>query len=69
MPRKTSPPRQTTSLLPRLKLEDVGFYVGLTGLVAFAVLEWPIAAVIGAGHYLARHTGAQKGLGEALEEA
>ena len=47
------------------------YYLGLVALVAFDVLDWPLALVIGVGHLLAdnSHHAAIKELGEALEEA
>jgi len=49
--------------------EDIAFLGGVAVLVAFGVIEWPIAVVLGAGHTLAtiRHRKLLHAFGEALE--
>jgi hypothetical protein len=47
------------------------FYVGLGTLAAVEVIEWPVAVVVGLGHYLAARSRSTAGkeLGEATESA
>lgn len=47
------------------------FYVGLGALAALEVVEWPVAVVVGVGHYLATRSRSTAGkeLGEAAESA
>ncbi|MEV5710339.1 hypothetical protein [Actinoallomurus sp. NPDC052274] len=51
--------------------EKLIYYAGLGLLAAFEVVEWPVALVIGAGHWLAdqQHRRVLHALGEAMEEA
>ncbi len=51
--------------------ESVAYYAVLGGLVAVEVIEWPIAVLFFAGHFLARQHRfrALAGAAEALEEA
>ncbi|WAL63869.1 hypothetical protein ORV05_23100 [Amycolatopsis cynarae] len=50
--------------------DRLAYFAGLGLLAAFGVVEWPVAAVIGAGHLLSdQHwSRAMAGIGEALEE-
>jgi hypothetical protein len=47
------------------------FYVGLGALAAVELIEWPVAVVVGVGHYLATRSRSTAGkeLGEAAESA
>jgi hypothetical protein len=58
----------TVALPPPDQLAYLG---GITALVAVGILEWPIAALIGAGHLLAstRNNKILADFGEALEQA
>ncbi|GGL00572.1 hypothetical protein Sme01_40530 [Sphaerisporangium melleum] len=49
--------------------DRVAFYVALSLLAAFEVIEWPLALVIGAGHFLAAQdfSKALRGVGQAAE--
>jgi hypothetical protein len=51
--------------------EQVAFIGGVVALAVIGVLEWPVAALLGAGHALATHSHAKmvRAFGEALEEA
>lgn len=51
--------------------EQLAYFAGITALVAFELIEWPVAVVIAAGHVLAdqRRSKTLHALGEALEEA
>lgn len=51
--------------------EQLAYYGGLALLAAFELIDWPVAAVIAAGHLLAsnHHNQLLEELGEALEEA
>jgi hypothetical protein len=51
--------------------DAIAFAAGLGVLAALGVIEWPVAALIGAGHYLSRsHQSAiLRDFGAALEEA
>jgi hypothetical protein len=51
--------------------DRVAYYAGMGVLAAIGVIEWPLAAVISAGHALAdQHMFASvRGLGEAVEAA
>ena len=51
--------------------ERATFYAGLGALAAFELIEWPVAVVVGLGHYLATRSrsAAEKELGEAAESA
>lgn len=52
-------------------LDSLAWMAGLAALAAFDILEWPVAAAIGAGHLLAhqQHLRLLKDFGEALEGA
>jgi hypothetical protein len=47
------------------------FYVGLGALAAVELIEWPVAMVVGVGHYLATRSRSTAGkeLGQAAESA
>lgn len=51
--------------------DQLAYLGGITTLVAVGILEWPIAALLGAGHLLAatRNSKILADFGEALEEA
>ena len=51
--------------------EQVAFIGGVVVLAVIGVLEWPVAALLGAGHALATRSHAKmvRAFGEALEEA
>ncbi|MCE3551356.1 hypothetical protein LWC33_07810 [Pseudonocardia sp. RS11V-5] len=51
--------------------DSLAWFGGLATLAALGILEWPVAAAIGAGHLLSRqrHLRFLKDFGEALEEA
>jgi hypothetical protein len=51
--------------------EQVVFIGGVTVLAFIGLLEWPVAALLGLGHWLAtsRHNKTVRAFGEALEEA
>lgn len=53
-----------------LPIEHLAFYVGLGALAAAEIIEWPVAVMMSAGHFLIglTHRPALKALGEALEE-
>ncbi len=50
--------------------EQLAYYGGLAALAAFELIDWPVAAVIAAGHLLAanHHNRLLEDLGEAMEE-
>lgn len=50
--------------------EQLAYYGGLALLAAFELIDWPVAAVIAAGHLLAsnHHNHLLEELGEAMEE-
>ncbi|CAM4150797.1 hypothetical protein MB901379_00627 [Mycobacterium basiliense] len=61
-------------MLGRLEVprpEQLAYFGGLAALAAFELIDWPIAAVIAAGHLLANnhHNRLLEELGEAMEEA
>lgn len=51
--------------------DRVTFYVGLGALAAVELIEWPVAVVVGVGHFLATRSRSTAGkeLGEAGESA
>jgi len=51
--------------------DQLAYLGGVTALVALGLLEWPVAALLGAGHLLAadRNNKILADFGEALEEA
>lgn len=51
--------------------ERLAFYGGIAALVAFGILDWPVAVVLGVGHLLAEdhHHKVLCEFGEALAEA
>lgn len=51
--------------------EQVAYFGVLAALAAFEIVEWPIAAVVAAGHVLAenQHSRVAREFGEALENA
>lgn len=86
-PKSSVPPRRSDGHSPgahraRLELPVLGtidlpprdllvYLGGLTALSVIGIIEWPITAVIGAGHLLAaeRNNRALHELGEAMEQA
>jgi hypothetical protein len=50
--------------------EQLAYFGGLAALAAFELIDWPVAAVIAAGHILANnhHNRVLEELGEAMEE-
>jgi hypothetical protein len=52
-------------------LDSLALYGGLAALAAIGLMEWPVAAAIGAGHLLVQqqHFRLLHDFGEALEEA
>ena len=65
----TLPVIDTTVTLP--PPDRATFYAGLGALAALELLEWPVAIVVGLGHYLATRSRSTAGkeLGEAAESA
>ncbi|BBZ09848.1 MULTISPECIES: hypothetical protein [Mycobacterium] len=57
--------------VPVPELDQLAYYGGVAALAALELIEWPIAAIVAAGHVLAhnRHNKALAELGEALEQA
>jgi hypothetical protein len=51
--------------------DQAGFYAGLGALAAVGLIDWPVAAAVGAGHWLVRRSqsGTLRAFGEALDEA
>jgi hypothetical protein len=51
--------------------EQVAFYAALGVLAAVEIVEWPVAAVLAAGHFLVQnqHNAVEREIGQALEEA
>jgi hypothetical protein len=51
--------------------EQLAYYGGLIALAAFELIDWPVAVVIAAGHFLANnhHNRMLEELGEAMEDA
>jgi hypothetical protein len=51
--------------------EQLAYFGGLAALAAFELIDWPVAVVIAAGHFLAanHHNKLLEELGEAMEEA
>lgn len=51
--------------------DRLAYFAGLGLLAALGVVEWPVAAVIGAGHLLSDQHWSQvaAGIGQAMEEA
>jgi hypothetical protein len=51
--------------------EQLAYFGGLAALAALELIDWPVALVIGAGHFLAanHHNRLLEELGEAMEEA
>lgn len=52
-------------------MDELAFYVGIAALAALEIIEWPVGLVVGAGHFLIKHSRSRAihELGEALEEA
>lgn len=52
-------------------LDRIAYYAGIATLGAIGLIDWPIVAVIGAGHWLSAHSHdkALQQIGEALESA
>ena len=50
--------------------EQLAYFGGLAALAAFELIDWPVAVVIAAGHFLAasHHNKILEELGEAMEE-
>lgn len=57
--------------VPLPRPEQLAFYGALGVLAAVEIIEWPVALVLGAGHFLVQedHNRVVKEIGEALEEA
>ena len=53
-----------------LSRDQAGFYAGLGALATLGVIEWPVAAAVGAGHWLLRRSqsGTLRSFGKALDE-
>jgi hypothetical protein len=51
--------------------EQLAYFGGLAALAALELIDWPVALVIAAGHFLAsnHHNKLLEELGEAMEEA
>ncbi len=51
--------------------EQLAYFGGLAALAAFELIDWPVAVVIAAGHFLAssHHNKILEELGEAMEDA
>ncbi|MCV7350507.1 hypothetical protein [Mycobacterium parmense] len=51
--------------------EQLAYFGGLAALAAFELIDWPVAVVIAAGHFLAsnHHNKILEELGDAMEEA
>ena len=51
--------------------DQLAYFGGLAALAAFELIDWPVALVIAAGHFLAsnHHNKILEELGEAIEEA
>ena len=51
--------------------EQLAYFGGLAALAAFELIDWPVAVVIAAGHFLAssHHNRILEELGEAMEDA
>jgi hypothetical protein len=51
--------------------EQLAYFGGLAALAALELIDWPVAVVIAAGHFLAssHHNRILEELGEAMEEA
>ncbi|ABG94950.1 conserved hypothetical protein [Rhodococcus jostii RHA1] len=51
--------------------EHLAFYAALGALAALEIIEWPVAAIIAAGHVMAaeKHHRALHEIGDALESA
>ncbi|MFC6085224.1 hypothetical protein [Sphaerisporangium aureirubrum] len=70
----TARPHVDVPVLGRVTLPSVdrlAFYGALGTLVALQLVEWPVALIIGIGHYLAEQhfSGVLRGIGEAAETA
>lgn len=51
--------------------DELAYFGGLAALAAFELIDWPVALVIAAGHFLAssHHNRILEELGDAMEEA
>ncbi|MEE2855344.1 MAG: hypothetical protein VX424_22135 [Actinomycetota bacterium] len=51
--------------------EQLAYFGGLAALAALELIDWPVALVVAAGHFLAsnHHNKLLEELGEAMEEA
>jgi hypothetical protein len=51
--------------------DELAYFGGLAALAAFELIDWPVALVIAAGHFLAssHHNRVLEELGDAMEEA
>ncbi|MBV8787589.1 MAG: hypothetical protein JOZ00_12990 [Mycobacterium sp.] len=51
--------------------EQLAYFGGLAALAALELIDWPVALVIAAGHFLAsnHHNKVLEEIGEAMEEA
>lgn len=56
-----TPEAQTTSGGRPVGLEQLAFYGGAAALAAFGVIDWPVAALVAAGVYIARKSGGSSG--------
>ena len=64
--------RRPMRFLPHFALRDLfGWVLALGVLAAVEIIEWPVALVLGAGHFLVQedHNRVVQEIGEALEEA
>lgn len=63
----------TLPIVGRLPItrDQAAFYAGLGALAAVGLIDWPVAAAVGAGHWLMRRSqsGTLRRFGEALDEA
>ena len=57
--------------VPLPRPEQLAFYGALGVLAAVEIIEWPVALVLGSGHFLVQedHNRVVQEIGEALEEA
>jgi hypothetical protein len=51
--------------------DQAAFYAGLGAMAAVGLIDWPVAAAVGAGHWLVHRSqsGTLRAFGEALDEA
>lgn len=55
----------------KITRDQVAFYGGLAIVGAFGIIEWPVLAVVGVGHWMVKqeHSKTLAEVGEALEDA